>query len=196
MPTLQNPSEFLLAQGYKIERYEVTEKSAPFFSRFIYTDKTGQTRQRRFKLDDRGAILTERQALESFARAVYVDSLAQQAQGKGAQEKTDSKSEYIGERGTRYEFTATVKVVKKFTKKIEGQEHDAYFTMLVTDGGNLIKYWNVIHFKKKAEDGSKETVELGEGMRCTFNGTVHDHTEYKGEKFTTVQRIHVKELHE
>jgi len=89
--------------------------------------------------------------------------------------EADAGSEYLGEIGERVRFRGTIE------KVLSGESNSRwsaywYITMIRTEAGHVIKYFNTI-----GEEG--ETLQ--------FSGTVKAHEEYNGVKQTILQRMKV-----
>lgn len=180
--SIDDPQTYLASVGVEIITYDAISGEEGT-TQLVY-DFGGQ--RRRFKLKpENGIALSRDEAMQRFARRVFLNQLASTAKAR------ERESQHIGELGKRYSFTGQIVFFKTFKRKIEDEEHDAYLTLVRTDGGNLVKYWNAMHFGK-----GESKVELGIGVRLAFNATVSEHDEYKGEKQTVVQRAYVTAIHE
>lgn len=127
-----------------------------------------------------------------MTREEHIADMERRAATMAAKPPERSKGNHVGTQGQREEFTGTVKYIRDFKKEIEGHEIESHLSIIETDAGDIIKYWNLLRYHPKGQS----KIEIGAGVRATFRATVALHEEYKGEKQTLIQRAHVIKVHE
>lgn len=97
-------------------------------------------------------------------------------------------SQWIGQIGKRIELTARVQFTKSFPPKEEGLE-ESRLTVLVTDEGNVVKYWNRINLQNPTVDDPDGKRPAVKDERVKVRATVIKHDTYKSVKQTQIQRV-------
>ena len=133
----------------------------------------------------------ERAEREAERREREAQWAKEREERRKAEEARKAVSQFVGNVGER--ITATVKLEKKVTYEVPsftGFGKDIkWIYIFVDESGNKLVWKTSKPCWKEGEDGCEHPIQEGDEM--TIKATVKDHTEYKGEKQTEIQRAKV-----
>lgn len=94
-------------------------------------------------------------------------------------------SKHVGQIGERIEITARV----TFVKEVENEFGVSHLTVLATDDGSVLKYWNEIRLPDPQDYDPKAKRPAAKDERVTFSAKVVAHDFYQGVPQTQIQRV-------
>ena len=148
------------------------------------------TEEHKAKLDAQRAKRMEKRMAEHAAEIAEQEAINAEIQRKEEEKKAQreaekAKSQYIGSVGDKITVTVTLMFEASYDTKFG----TTYIYSFRDDEGNTLVWKTTSSMVLDEYDARGYVIFVQKGDKVTFSATIKDHTEYKGEKQTVIQRV-------